>query len=217
MNTSIINNYLSLNTLFYIALFGLGLATFSDHLQTWAKYRGAINNKLASGYNLAMKVMVGNRIGAALYFLLIAYCIDNSLDIKTLTNGLSITTLIISIPIILSIKIIIGMSNKQHGLQLKKLQIAIILAAFTATTFNILGLTLPWIAGANHPNLRLTLANTSFFFNTVFTIINVFYIEHKLATLIDNDANKIHSLVIGITVGRFLGFVFTGLILWVIF
>jgi hypothetical protein len=87
----------------------------------------------------------------------------------------------------------------------------IVVAAFLATILNLLGLTLPWVAAATFPEHRLTLANTSFLFNTVFTIINVFLIEHRFARLIDAEAVKIHGFVAGVIMARLLAIFIVGI------
>ena len=49
----------------WVALIGLQLAIFSDYYQPIAKYQGSVINRVAGGYNLAMMIMVVNRLGAA--------------------------------------------------------------------------------------------------------------------------------------------------------
>lgn len=205
----------SLGLLFVVALFGLALAVFSDHLQIIAKYQGAINLRVAAGYNLAMKVMVVNRIGAVLYFLLLSFSIDNGLGASKLSMGLGLVILSVTAP---TVGLMIWLQKRIDSVDagVRVLDVAhwpkpIVVAAFLATIFNILGLTLPWVAAATFPEQRLTLANTSFLFNTVFTVINVFFIEHRFARLIDAEAVKIHGFVAGVIMARLLAFFIVGI------
>lgn len=195
---------------FGLALAGLVMAILADHLQVIAKYRVLQTKRIAGGYNLAMKVMVLNRIGAALYFLLIAFSIDNGLTAYALTIGLSLAVASLVLP---TIGIIIWLKRRLYAQQagFRVLDTSawprtVVFATFVATALNLLGLTLPWIASATFPELRLTLANTSFVFNTLFTIINVFYIEHKLAQIVDEGSAHIHGFVIGVIFARLMAF-----------
>lgn len=195
---------------FGLGLTGLTLAILADHLQIIAKYLGWQNNRIAGGYNLAMKVMVVNRLGAVLYFLLIAFCVDNGLEFRDLAIGLALAILCIVPP---TVVLLIWLQHRSKSPEIDQQIIdtrtwpqAIVLATFLATVFNLMGLTVPWIASAAYPELRLTLANTSFLFNTLFTVINVFYIEHKLSIIIDQGSERIHGFVSGVTFARLLAF-----------
>jgi hypothetical protein len=205
----------SLDVLYVVALFGLAFAVFSDHLQIIAKYQGTLNLRVAAGYNLAMKVMVVNRIGAVLYFLLISFNIDNGLSHGKLSMGLGLAVLSVVPP---TMGLMIWLQKRIDSIDagVRVLDVAhwpkpIVLAAFLATMFNLLGLTLPWVASAAFPEQRLTLANTSFLFNTVFTVINVFFIEHRFARLIDSEEVKIHGFVAGVIMARLLAFFMVGI------
>lgn len=201
---------LMMNVLFLISLSGLSLTIFADHLQLLAKYFGAIRQHVAGGYNLAMKVMVLNRIGAVLYFLLLSFNIEQGLSPQKLILGIIGVSIFVAIPTIgLMIWLQRAMSAVRPGARVLGVSAwhkKVFYATLLATTFNLLGLTAPWVASATFPELRLTLANTSFLFNTIFTVINVFYIEHKLAHLIDRNIDQIHGLVSGIIFARLIAF-----------
>lgn len=209
----------ALNLIFMLALGGLGLAILADHLQLLAKYRGALSQRVAHGYNIAMKVMVFNRLGAVIYFMLIAFNIDNGLLPETLATGYAIAVTLCTLPTIL---LLIQLQRQlvKSGIDLRVLNAEhwswpIAIAAFVATVFNLLGLTLPWLAGATYPEFRLTLVNTSFMFNTLFTIVNVFYIENRLARLIDTGQSEIHGFVAGVMMARLLAFMTVGVGIWI--
>lgn len=205
---------------FFLALIGLFLAITADHLQVIAKYTGSQNDRVASGYNLAMKVMVVNRFGAVIYFLLIAFNIDYGISPKTLILGLSATIAFILLP---TIGTLVWLQRRFQAndlqfsvLDFRKWPKVIVIATLLATSLNILGLTVPWIASASHPELRLTLANTSFLFNTLFTIVNVFYIEDKLAKLVDSKTDNIHGFVSGVIAARLFAYMGVSLALFLL-
>lgn len=79
-----------------------------------------------------------------------------------------------------------------------------ILGAFVATLFSLVGLTIPLIWSAANPELRLTLANSGFLFNSLFTLINVFLVESEIARMIDGQCARLRPMVQGLYTMRFL-------------
>lgn len=195
---------------FALGLIGLALAILADHIQTIAKYQGVVKKRIAAGYNLAMKVMVLNRLGAVIYFLFIAYNIDSGLEPKALTLGLTgilACCALVTLVMMLSFKRRVrSAGTKQEEIRVAAWPKLVAVATFVATICNLLGLTIPWIAGALYPEWRLTLANTSFLFNTLFTVINVFFIEHHFAKLADSKDDRVHAFVLSVFVARFFAF-----------
>lgn len=206
----------ALSVLFVVSLLGLGIILLSDNLQTLAKYRGAIKQRVAGGYNLAMKVMVLNRIGAVIFFLSIALNIDHGISSDSMIDGFAIAFVISCLPagfLIYRISLDkIGAISVSDVLEIKKWPITIAVATFGATLFNLMGITLPLIAGATFPDYRLTLANTSFVFNTVYTVINVFYIEDKFAKLVDSGTGNMRAVVACMIFSRMVAFFVSGVV-----
>jgi hypothetical protein len=205
MTAEIATSSVIMPLVYFSALLGLFIAIFTDHLQTIAKYRGAKRDSIASGYNQAMKIMVLNRIGAVLYFLFLSFSIDNGVDTNELKFGLGAVSVICAVPVLLTFLLLdrkLPVNNIYRVINLKNYPFKIMMAVFIATIFNILGLTIPWIAASIFPDLRLTLANTSFLFNTIFTVINVFYIEQKLASIIDTSHGSLENFTSGLIIAR---------------
>lgn len=206
---------LTSNILLVIGLFGLSFAILAEQAQLLAKHHGSITKHVAQGYNLAMKIMVANRFGAVIYSLLIAFNIDNGLAPSKLATGYAVTITLLAIPTIIMLiilqKTIKDTGSKIHVLDRSHWPHYIVIATFLAISFNLLGFTLPWLAGAAYPDMRLTLANTSFLFNTIFTMINVFFVEHHFAKLVDSDKNEIHGFAAGVLIARLTAYVMVGL------
>lgn len=204
----------------WLGLVGFAFAVFADHMQTVARYRGILLEQIAQGYNLAMKVMVLNRLGAVFFFLLIAFSVDSGVQPELLSRAFSFVILLLVLPTgILMCWLQTRMQTAGYRYQVFDYEgwdKGILVASFLATIFNLLGLTLPWVAGAKYPEYRLTLANSSFLFNTIFTIVNVFYIEHRFARLADNGSNEVHGFVSGIIIARFFALVVVSVVFWVI-
>ncbi len=203
--------------MFAFSLLGLCIVLLSDNLQTIAKHQGALKKQVASGYNLAMKVMVLNRIGAVVFYLLISINIDKGISPNLLIAGFGAAILVACVPTALIL------FRLQHSLSKKKPELKLLdisdwpkkifVATFLATIFNLMGLTIPLIAGTIYPEFRLTLANTSFAFNTVYTVISVFYIENEFAKSIDSENTAINSLIVTIVSARLVAFLLVGLVL----
>lgn len=196
-----------------ISLLGLIFAMFTEQLQLIAKYQGALRNTVAGGYNNAMKIMVMNRLGGVLYFLFMAFAIDLGTQAETvaLYTGLSAIALAM-----LSGIVFIRLIDDRLALlaDLRIIEHAgrrVVYLSFFANIFNILGLTVPMILSAWVPEFRLTLANTGFFFNIIFTVINIFIIENHIAKLIDVKASTLKEFTRLIFLSRFAAALTTGL------
>lgn len=193
------------------------IAVLADHLQTLAKYVRIKRCEIAGGYNLAMKVMVLNRVGAVMFFMLIALNIDQGISPEVLSRGLSVALLLCLIPTVWAILWLSSFFSKQGSgsrvLDYRSWPIDIFLATFFATILNLYGLTVPWIAGAMFPDLRLTLTNSSFLFNTTFTVVNVFLIEHRFAKIVDANSEELDTFVSCVTLARLFSFIFVSVTL----
>ncbi len=212
----ITQKYIFSGLVLVFAMAGLVFAILSEQLQIFAKYRGVLRKKIAGGYNSAMKIMVVNRLGAVIYFLLIGFSIESGASSGALLIGYSFAMLILFVAnSVLFYRLKIYLLKSDSGitlLPLTELPRGIILASFFATTFNLLGLTLPWLAGSYYQEFRLTLANMSFVFNSIFTIINVYYIEHRFALAVDEEASEIHSFLFSIVVSRIFASFFMSIV-----
>lgn len=212
MTQSVLQSTMLQTVSLWLGFTGLMIAVLADHLQTLAKYVRIKEREIAGGYNLAMKVMVLNRVGAVMFFMLVALNIDRGLSSRVLSHGLSITLLFCLVPTIWAIfwlsSFFAKHSLKLHVLDYSSWPIDIFLATFFATALNLYGLTIPWIAGAMYPDLRLTLTNSSFLFNTTFTVVNVFFIEHRFAKIVDAESEKLDAFVTCVTFARLFSFMF---------
>ena len=193
-----------------IACVGLTVAVFMDQLQVIMKYRGYKQSQIATGYNNAMKVMVFNRFGFVIYFILAAFAIDtgvSSRDIAIWQSSGIVLLLVLSSGMV---KIVYETyyKGKTERLILFNLRSAILfIAALLITIVNIAGLTLPLFLAGQFPEYRLTLANTGFVLNSISTVINVFYIENRLAVAFDGKGGEIDNIVMVINIARLLGIV----------
>lgn len=178
---------------FFIAFaaMGLFLVIFIEQAQIIAKYWGVVRGQVAGGYNAAMKIMVLNRVGAVLFFFFCALSIDLGANAENLAvffiaaiMGIAVSNLTIIYYFKAAEKI-----NLFEGIRQGIRPIPVI-ASFISTVFGTLGLTIPMLLSAENPSLRLTMANTGFFFNAVFTIMMVFFVESYLAKLIDQNSDN---------------------------
>jgi len=136
-----------------IGMLGLSVAIITDHLQILAKYFGAVQGRIATGYNLAMKVMVGNRVGAVLFFVLIGFNIDSGIAPLTLTYFILGTLALVAL---FNLVLVVWFRRRELAGPLTSLtplrkESPVILASLFATTLNLLGLTVPFLLAAS-PN-----------------------------------------------------------------
>lgn len=177
---------------------GLYLCMITDTLQLYLKYLGVKRNTVASGYNSAMKAMVINRVGAVFYFFFMSLLIDRSTNTSELSIYVLLSIFVTAITLIVWMRIYI-----------KPISISKNIFVFVslATLFNVMGLTLPFLLASSFHDYRLTLANTSFLFNTVYTVLNVFYIENKFAKLADYNSEEIEGFLYTSMIARFFMYI----------
>lgn len=204
---------LGLNSRVFLFLATIGLATciIIEQMQLLVKFNGVQRKKIASGYNAAMKIMVLNRIGTVLYFL----CIALSIDIGATVAQLNIHFIgAFGIIALYNLAVLVQLRHKLNlsiisALRTELLKIPVFAAAI-ATLFGLFGLTLPMLLSVQNPALRLTMANTGFLFNAIFTIFTVFFVESYLAKLIDNkDAHtRMQDFIVSVFVVRLASVLF---------
>lgn len=211
--------------LLLIACLGLLLAVFFEQAQILAKYRGARRGVVATGYNNAMKLLVANRFGAVLYLFFVALAIDLGLDSGRLAAALALTVLLAGCS---NLALLAGLRREERGPRPKGggqglaallragggRQRAALVGAFVATWFSFIGLSVPLIWSAGNPQLRLTLANSGFVFNSLFTLINVFLVESELARQIDRRSADIRPLVEALYLMRFAAGLAAAPVVW---
>lgn len=199
----------------FISMVGLTFAMFTEQLQLIAKYHGAVKNAVAVGYNNAMKIMVANRLAGVSYFIFMAFAVDLGTQASLIALFAGTSTVILAI---LSGSVFIRLIDGKTTL-ISDWKIVgrkggrVVVLSFVATVFNILGLAVPMILSALIPEFRLTLANTGFLFNIVFTVVNVFIIENHIAHLIDIEATHLKEFTRLIFLSRFAAALLTGSVL----
>lgn len=199
---------LSDSVLISISAIGLAISIIVEQAQLIAKYRGVAQKKVAGGYNAAMKIMVLNRFGAVMYFLLISLSID--LGMRAERIGKFFVFAILGVGVFnfcVIIKLIQENKLRVCEVFFEGVRSTPIIMSMIAALFGILGLTFPMLLSAENPDLRLTMANTGFLLNTVFTIITVFFVESHLAEIIDNPKQQHRTIhfVTAVFLMRFLG------------
>lgn len=193
--------------LIVLASVGLIICIVIEQSQLIAKYLGAVRKKVAGGYNSAMKIMVLNRFGAVLYFLLISLSIDLGMEAERISAFFAVSILSVAIfNLVVVLKLVIENTVMLRDIFSAKLALVPIFMSMIAALFGILGLTFPMLLSAENPSLRLTMANTGFLLNAVFTIVTVFFVESYLAKIIDDieQQHRIVYFVIAVFVMRFV-------------
>lgn len=197
--------HLSGNAFLALAALGLFLAVTIEQAQLLAKFLGARRARVAGGYNTAMKIMVVNRLGTVLFFLFIALAVDLGAQPAVIARFFAAAALAIALG---NIAVVGWLWRRSHiaGLAdvLSDVPLVPVGGALVAGLFGLLGLTLPMLLSASNPALRLTLANTGFILNSVFTIITVFLVENHVAALIDRGDHGLGRFVVQVYVMRTL-------------
>ncbi len=215
------NTFGSQITLFLI-ITSLGLFTciLIEQSQILVKYKGFQLGRVAGGYNSAMKIMVINRIGTVLFFFFCAL----SIDLGAKADQIAVVFLAAVLGVAATNVIVLILYSKKHSILLtlakgSGVKHAPIIASYFASFFGILGLTIPMLLSAQNPELRLTMANTGFFFNAIFTVLVVFFVENYLAELIDQKTSldKKYNFLIRVYLTRLMAALSASLILFIVY
>ncbi len=196
-----------------IAVFGLTTSLYTEQSQIIAKIRGAQRNRIAKGYNSAMKIMIFNRFGTILYTFFVALSIDVGCVQRRshpVCDG-SRSLLCFCYNIYLSAnarKILLIAQPEDRPFKpwyktLGQVRRRYAIASYLATLLNILGLTLPLLLSNSFPQFRLSMANTGFLLNTFFTLINVLLLEARVAEVLDKkDSEGAYEFALTIFITR---------------
>jgi len=175
---------------------GLWLSLSTEQSQIVAKTKNALAGRIATGYMRAMQIMILNRLGTIIYTL----CLSLSIEIGISNQKLLMVSMfsccgvfIYNLFLLLRRRNILKFNGSEADYSISKIlfhqKIYILLAVYSATLLNVLGLTIPMLLSNSIPDYRLTLSNTGFLLNTGFTLVNVLIIERNFARLIDVRAH----------------------------
>lgn len=187
---------------------GYFLAEASGQAQIFMRVRGANLGRIAMGFQWSTEVLLVNRIGAAAYFFMLALYIESG---GTLERLILLLSLGLALTIIFNVWMIINLSRSPNfsGLRVTLwAENSILTAAFVATLFSVMGMTIPYFAGIFYPEYRLTLANSSFLLNTFFTILIVFIVDKRVAIYIDSSNQRLDQLAALVIGFKTLGLLF---------
>ena len=213
--------------LFIVSCCGLFVAVITEAFTPIVRLVGSISSRNAIASNLILRMLVVNRFGAAIYFPSLAYLVDTGANYQTIAGMFVVTLLFagsaLGIGLLAFDRLtwmflgILGGNNvmshraqenerEAHQQYTDEKQINH-LAMYVANIFGVLGLTLPLLAASKYPDLRLTLAQLGFFFSSVFTVINAFYIDKWVTTLCDSKSPALEAAVKQIIKNKGLSFV----------
>jgi len=204
METGVIISMYELDFLvMFLIVIGFCVTTLTDQWQLIKKVQGGLKSSVAAGYNAAMKMMVLNRFGAVMYFSASAFYIESSGSPSGLVQIYCFALFITLMSLVAGTlyyfkKSVLVVDFSGHR--------SFAAASLFANAFGALGLTAPLIAGVVFLEYRLLLSNSSFLLNTIYTFIMVFYLEAKMAKLIDMKSESIRAVAFAIITGRIMGY-----------
>lgn len=193
--------------LMIFAAVGLAVCVIVEQAQLLVKYHGIRRARIAGGYNSAMKIMVLNRLGTVLYFLFVAMSIDVGISAARMAQFFTVSFIGIAVANLAAfVALKRGLALSFSGFSRLGVRPVPVLMALVSTLFGMIGLTLPMLLSAENITMRLTMANTGFIFNSLFTIATVFFVESYLADLIDDqrDDDRISYFVASVFAMRFI-------------
>lgn len=176
---------------------GLVISLCTEQSQIVAKTRGVFAGKIATGYMNSMRIMIINRFGSIIYIFFLGLSIDVGITNRTLLGvaiAAALGVLGYNLFLILNrgkvLKFTSDMKDERLWEFLRFGGCWYTFASFTATLCNFLGLTLPLLLSNSFPEFRLSMANTGFLLNAIFTMINVLVLETRYAAIVDTGTHQ---------------------------
>lgn len=171
---------------------GFILANCADQYQVFARAVGAQKGAVATGFQRAMEGMLINRLGTTLYFLGVAFFIETSGKISRYVAIITISLLVIvawNSWLLIALRQFRDLQTRQvrRGHWFNRITVA----AFIATLFSMGGLTIPYGVAMCVPSYRLTIANSGFMLNAVFTLLMTLVVDRSVAFLIDHNNQEV--------------------------
>lgn len=205
---------------------GLFVTLAFEIIQIFPKVAGAIVGRNSLGANSALRLLIFNRAGAALFFPSFGFLVDSGWGFSALTL-LSILALVSFSVFVMSLNVFFDRylqifarlffaDGARASISVEELagegdsparlgHVDAFWFSALAGFFGCLGLTLPMLVGSLFPEYRLTLANTGFVFNSVFSVLTVFVIDRRLSEYCDQRSSELPSFSRATLIGRFAG------------
>ncbi len=180
-----------------VSAVGLIISLCTEQSQIVAKTRGVFAGKIATGYMNSMRIMIINRFGSIIYIFFLGLSIDVGISNRTLLGVAIVAALgVLAYNLFLIfnrgrvLKFTSDMTDERLRETLRYGGCWYTFASFTATLCNVLGLTLPLLLSNSFPEFRLSMANTGFLLNVIFTMINVLVLETRYAAIVDTGTHQ---------------------------
>lgn len=190
---------------------GLMTITLFELLQIFPKIAGGLINKNGLAANYALKTLLFNRFGATLFFPIVAYYVDSGAkpdDIAMLMLVGMILLCTATMILLVYYENIIGkymrIINKNYAKESTQLILYEDLSfsknnkfyflVFGAGIFGHLGILAPILVASIIPEFRLTVSQFGFLFNSVFSVITIYYIDAKISRFCENEQEKLRSV-----------------------
>lgn len=180
-----------------VSAIGLVVSLCTEQSQIVAKTRGVFTGRIATGYMNSMRIMIINRFGSIIYIFFLGLSIDIGIRNQTLLGvaiAAALGVLGYNLFLVWNRSKVLKFSSQMKDERLwdflRRGGCWYTFASFTATLCNVLGLTLPLLLSNSFPEFRLSMANTGFLLNVIFTMINVLVLETRYAAIVDTGTHQ---------------------------
>lgn len=212
-----------------IAVSGLVISIFFEIAQIFPKVAGGVVGKNSIGANAALKTLLMNRIGAAAFYPVIGWKIDSGAgheEIATLfLLGAFLLTLILFAMTIIFNRVIESTASFFFNVNVKLGDQPLIsetagrvvgahggqrfvAAVAVAGVFGHIGMFGPLLLAAVFPSYRLMISQMGFIFNSIFSVMSVFYIDRRLSSLCEEGSRNLVDFGRYVLVGRMIALSF---------
>jgi hypothetical protein len=190
-----------------------------------AKLAGMVSGRHSVAANLGLKILIGNRVGASLFFPLIAYLIESGFTTQKVVSVLFFGLVAAAIVLMLSAVHLEKMvyvfarfltpASDTVGNQCPKFRFdSVVIFGAIAGLLAHVGMLGPLLASTVFPEYRLTMTHAGGIFNGIFTLIVVFVVDNKLSRYCDAGDSYAFVYLRNFFIGRLIAtMIFIG-VLW---
>jgi len=216
--------------IFFLALLaaiGLAAVLIFEFVHPSAKLAGMVSGRHSVAANLSLKILIGNRVGASLFFPLIAYLIESGFTTQEVVSVLFFGLIFAAIVLILSA---VNLTKMVHSFARfleptfeaagdhspkYRFDSVVIFGAVAGFAAHV-GMLGPLLASTVFPEYRLTMTHAGGIFNGEFTLIVVFVVDNKLSRYCDAGDSYAFVYLKNFFIGRLIATMIFVVVMWVL-
>lgn len=207
-----------------LAVLGLAAVLVFEFVHPSAKLAGLASGRNSLAGNLSLKILIGNRIGASIFFPLIAYLIESGLKTQKVVSiiffglfigGVALVLFVVKLDKLVQVfaRLLEPAFEADNNHRPRFRFDSVVIFGVIAGVVSHMGMLGPLLASTVFPEYRLTMTHAGGIFNGVFTLIVVFVVDNKLSRYCDAGDQYAFVYLRNFFVGRLIAtMIFIGIL-----